>query len=260
VQLGPNPNAADNSLQTPIDGVEDTSGTNAIEAQPGSTGGLLERFSAENSMIPNILMVVGMIAVVFIMFRSLRRTHKANAVRTNDLGSPAERIEEIHQHAAQSMQPAERLMVDAEEIARRLGAALDNKAARLELLIEEADAKLDQLNRAITSQERPGSPSNVPPAPESRHAPTPAPRSIDPSLMDRARMEQDLEERGSRVAGRIEPEAAASENPVAEISISDQINELALQGKNPQEIAKQLEQPVGQVELILNLRKRAEQS
>ena len=255
MQLGPNAQSEERRIESP-----ETSGDipamSTVESQESQPTGFLDQFRAENSMIPNILLAVAMIILVFLMFRSLKKTHKSNAARTNAMGSPSERIEELRQRAESSMEPAERLMVEAEDIARRLGAVLDNKAARLELLIEEADAKLDQLNRAISNNPKPVQEQlNAPePAPAARSAP----RAIDPNLLDRARLEQDQQEREARVAGRIEPAPSVPEEPEPiEISISDQIHELALKGKSPNEIAQQLKQPVGQVELIINLQKRA---
>ena len=261
MQLGPNPNTEIEQTgsagdQQAIDASQID--PNAVtETQPDGVQGLLSRFSAENSLVPNMLMMGGMIILVFLMMRALRRTSQANKARANSMGTPSERIAEIHDRAAQSMGPSEKLMVDAEAMARRLGAVLDNKAARLELLIEEADMKLDQLNRAMNRNESAGTPSPSETASQPKH-PT---RTLDPSLLDRARLEQDLQERQTRVAGRIEPQRVEEdESDVPEISISDQIHELSLQGKSSQEIASTLKQPIGQVELILNLRRRAENS
>ncbi len=258
MQLGPNPNTENKQASTPADqqAADDAQlSETTTQTPPSGFAGLMDRFSSENSLVPNMLLVLGMIILVFLVMRALRRTSQTNKARTNAMGSPAERIAEIHHRAEQSMAPSEKLMVDAEAMARRLGAVLDNKAARLELLIEEADRKLDQLNRA--TNRTPGGAAH--PKAEDQTQPRPAPRTIDPTLLDRARMEQDQEERETRVAGRIEPEPVPEpERP--EISISDQIHELALSGKSSKEIASELKQPIGQVELILNLRKRAENS
>ncbi|MCR9075956.1 MAG: hypothetical protein NXI07_07945 [bacterium] len=259
MQLGPSAQR-DESQSASYSDVEPTSGSAESELQTQEPSGWIDRFKAENSMIPNLLLMVGMIIMVFLMYRSLRKTHKANAQRSNSMGSPSERIEEIRHHAQSSMEPAQKLMVEAEDIARRLGAVLDNKAARLELLIEEADAKLDQLNRAVSNPPKQAPPPSEEAQESTSVRPASSPRAIDPSLLDRARLEQDQHERESRVAGRIEPESAQAEHEAAEISISDQIHELALSGKTSQEIAQELKQPIGQVELILNLQRRAERS
>ena len=240
--------------------------TTTIQPPPTATGieGWAQQLRAQSPLLPGILLVGGVVLMVLLMMRMLRRTTRNNSRRANSMGSPGERIAEIHDQARASMEPSRKLMVDAENIARRVGAALDNKAARLELLIEEADAKLEALNRALAGAQAKGAGNGEP----SRHEPPPepagAPRTIDPTLLDRARVEQDLEERQSRVVGRISPEqpappAPASPAPSVVVPISQQVQDMAQSGMSSQEIAHHLDQPIGQVELILNLRKRAQQ-
>ncbi|MFG0245501.1 MAG: hypothetical protein ACF8MF_05545 [Phycisphaerales bacterium JB052] len=263
MQLGPttppqNEQALTHAVDSDAQAAPNPQNSGVIDTQSDTAGygSLFERFNAENSLLPNILIIGAMVLLVFLMMRSLRKASQSNRVRANNLGTPSERIAEIRDQAEQSMEPSRKLMVDAEDIARRLGAALDNKAARLELLIEEADAKLDQLNRAVARTDTHGDTPN-----EQSVQVSPAPnRTIDPALLDRARVEQDIEERQSRVAGRITPAPIPRPEPEPEISISDQVQALALQGKSSREIATELAQPIGQVELILNLQKRSEMS
>ncbi len=260
MQLGPTTPANELSEQ-PIQG--DPGGPEgATTADPAGATGWIERIKQQNPMLPDILLVSGVIVLVLVMFRSLRKHTRDNRRRDNALGSPAERIAGIHSQAQSSMEPATKLMVEAENIARRVGATLDNKAARLELLIEEADARLEQLNRALSRAGGANTASQHPPAPPVERAPQPAaPRTLDPTLLDRARVEQDLEDRQSRVAGRISPEPAPAETPPAEgsPSMSDQIHDLAESGLSSREIARELDQPIGQIELVLNLRNRKNQ-
>lgn len=253
--------------------------TGATATEPAPTGlmGWVEQVRAQNPLLPNLLLVGGVILLVLVMMRMLRKNVKANRARDNAMGTPSERIAEIRDRAESSMEPSRKLMLDAEEMARRLGAVLDNKAARLELLIEEADAKLAQMNRALAKN--PGvqgapQPQTPPshPTPEAHahqpQAPSQPTRMIDPSLLDRARVEQDIEERqnrGSSHPGPAEPNGVASHTPEPApapkqqpASISEQIHDLAQRGMSSQEIALKLKQPIGQVELILNLQKRAE--
>lgn len=256
MQLGPD-TPATQSTSTPTTPEQGTLALdNGSGTQPSGVQSWLDRFHAENSMLPNILLIGGMFLVVFIVMRALRRTSQRNRARNNALGTPSERIAQIREQALSSMEPGRKMMVDAEDIARRLGAALDNKAARLELLIEEADAKLDQLNRALAV----GNPREKGDSPTESVVQTSNPgRMLDPSVLDRARVEQDLEDRQSRVAGRIapEPQAAPAGASEPEVSITDRILELAMSGKTSKEIASELRQPIGQVELVLNLRKRS---
>ena len=278
VQLGPTEPA--NTIANTTNAEQQDSAQMALESSnsnPVAIENLMDRLNS-----PNTLFVFGVLLLVVLMFRMLRKNHKSNARRSNSQPSPHARIEQINTHARNSIEPSERIMVQAEDMARRLGATLDNKAARLELLIEEADRKLAILNRSIATADAP----KQQPSQHSVHQPEqfttqPSPRTIDPTLLDRARMEQDFEERQTRVAGRIDPEPTPANNkhqPVQPVTqqpvpsepaavqagpqadpqelIQTQIVELAASGLSNIEIAHQLNHPIGQVELILNLRKR----
>lgn len=214
--------------------------------------------AASRDAFPGLLLAVAVLAVVFVLMRRLRRRHAEQPF----IPSPQDRIAAIHERAASSASPVERAMSDAEELTRRMAATMENKAARLELLIEEADRKLEELNRAV--------------AQASRAAPVPdrngrAVRTIDPALLDRARVEQDRAERNghhgphelslsdasptkTRTGDTGREDAAPTPNYPAD-PVHRRVWALADDGMPPLDIARSLNQPVGQVELILNLRK-----
>ena len=226
------------------------------DANPVAYERLLARLRNSESL-PAILFSVGILLMVMILMRKLLRNTRANRRRTNRLPSPQRRIAEINERANASMDMSTSVMVETEDMARRLGAVLDNKAARLELLIEEADRKLAQLNKSLLGASIDSSiPSpTAAPGPAEPHA-----RTIDPSLLDRARLEQDVEDRQSRVAGRIDPVPASEPSPTLrpteQQTTQSKVLELADAGCTNIEIAHQLNEPIGQVELILNLRKQ----
>ncbi|MBL4699151.1 MAG: hypothetical protein JKX70_09995 [Phycisphaerales bacterium] len=258
MQLGPSEsiNTPPNEPTTLAHPASGDAGTQLQQNNPTAIEGLISRLNS-----PNTLFVFGIFLIVFLMMRMLRKNHKTNAKRSNKLASPSKRIANIHAQAQASMSPNEQLMVKTEEITRRLGATLDNKAARLELLIEEADRKLAQLNRQLANPTPNESEINAPSLPPQHSAHSQ--RTIDPTLLDRARLEQDIEERQTRVAGRIDPITqphATEPKPQAPTqappSIQSQVVELAAAGLSNIEIAHQLNEPIGQVELILNLRKQ----
>ncbi len=263
MQLGPSeiikPPANEPALEEQTDAqTSDTTGnadTGTVQANDGvAIQRLFDRLQSGESLLPNALLVGGVLLMVIILMRKLRKNHKANAKRSNRQESPSNRIANIHAQAQATMDPAYKVMVDVEEMARRLGATLDNKAARLELLIEEADSKLALLNRTLSHA------STTPPVvQQQQQQPIQPTNAIDPTLLDRARLEQDLEERQTRVAGRIEPITPEPiPDPVIEEpkTIQMQVIELAAAGHSNIEIAHELKQPIGQVELILNLRKQ----
>lgn len=227
-------------------------------ADPVAFQRLMDRFASNDSLLASTLLFGGVLLMVIIMMRLAVKKTKSNRKRAHVQGSPSERLAQIHDSAQSAMAPPNKVMVEAEEMARHLGAILDNKAARLELLIEEADNKLDTLNRTLASSTPQRTTDSQPPA-EQPVQQTPPARTIDPSLLDRARMEQDLAERQTRVAGRIEPtfqESPPAPTPNEPQSIQSKVIEMAFAGLTNAEIAHQLNQPIGQVELILNLRKQ----
>lgn len=217
----------------------------------------------EGSTLPGMILAFGVLVLMFIMMRRLAKRSKTPSARSID---PVEHIAGVHHSALSSIPPLERSVAQAEETTRRLAAMLDNKADRIDLLIQEADAKLNQLNNALAQVSR-STPvpqhtnqSFIPNTASQHHAhdaPRPAQRKIDPSLLDRARVQQDRAERTNghaptndhqhpRELNITEPEADPAHR---------RIWELADDGVPPIEIARTLNQPVGQVELILNLRK-----
>lgn len=232
----------------------------AFETQPEQTAwwqSFGQNTAEGKSLLPAMLLAFGVMLAMFIMMRMLRRKQASRPIPL-----PAEdRIAALHEMATSSITPVERAMSDAEQLARRLAATMENKAARLELLIEEADRRLEELNRAVAQSSR--TPTPIP----DRSAPPR--RTLDPTLLDRARVEQDRAERNghhepaahqitqtvtqtsaARPASASSTEHAAHADPVHR-----RIWALADDGMPPMDIARSLNQPVGQVELILNLRK-----
>lgn len=111
---------------------------------------------------------------------------------------------------------------DLEELAERLAATLDAKAARLEKLIAEADKRLVALDRADSA---PVEVVGAPPA-------TP----------------------GTRVERRPAPSKFVAARDMDPDPVSREIFRLADDGRSPAEIAQKLDEQIGKVQLILALR------
>lgn len=111
------------------------------------------------------------------------------------------------------------LVVELSEMARQITAQLDTRAARLELLIDEADRRIAELERLRGggSEHRPSDTVSPPDGPD-----------------------------------------APFGGPVASASPADprhvEVYALADQGLSPHDIAKRLDRPTGEIELILALR------
>ncbi|MEZ6243433.1 MAG: hypothetical protein R3B57_10360 [Phycisphaerales bacterium] len=190
----------------PSDETQPTTG-----AQDASPAG--QNSSLLGTLGPTLLFVFGMLVLIAVLFRLLRKNMARP--RPDALATPRERIESIRSEAG-SRSLVETYSAEAEELTRRLSAILDNKAARLELLIEEADQRLAKL-----AQSGLGSGVRTRPHEPEAHAFRPSPPPIE--TMDPTHR---------------------------------RICELADEGLDPVQIAKRLEQPIGQVELVLNLHKR----
>jgi len=207
----------------------------------------------------SMLFMAGVLLAMIVMMRSLMRSSAKRKMQTRTMGDPQERIEKINERATGSMEPARQIMVEAEELTRRMGAVLDNKATKIEVLLEEANARITELERANRE---------IPRAVESQTAEQAEPLGICPEALDRARLDQDREERtwiGEQEPSPGEPtfriDRGLREKPRDEsphpLTFPEQVDELATQGLNALEIANKLNRLVGEVELVLNLRRNS---
>ena len=163
-----------------------------------------------------VIMVVGLGVILMVSIRG------KIARRNMNRPSPREWIDHIKtvRHRHDDAQAVSAQLVDT---ARRLGAQLDNKAQRLELLLQEADERIAQLSEA---------------------------------------KDAGLSAAGDSLAGRegafggpdpgpLEP----SHDPPRPLDpLTQGVYELADTGRSPLEIAQQMDEQVGKVELILALR------
>lgn len=182
------------------------------------------RGASGESALPGLLVAVGVGIVALSIWWSLRKkllTGGASARETS-----AEKINRVRSRLESRRSEEDRigeLMVDAEELARRLAGLLDNKAERVERLLDRAEARLAELESRERALERSGGrPAAVPAAEEDDvvdedEAPVVIVRGVD--------------------------------DPVAE-----DVYRLADGGKSSVEIAKELGEHTGKVELILALR------
>ena len=164
-----------------------------------------------------ILMVAGVVAIGVLLTLSIRgKIARRNAQRPTG----RELIDQVKRrvHAAGRGQDVAEQTAEMVETARRLAAQLDNKAKRLEILIEEADRRLEAMGGTATA----GPPRTTPEA------------DTEPSH-------------------RPEPEDAAPDDPPVD-PLTRAVYELADQGRNAIDIARELDEQVGKIELILALR------
>ncbi len=186
---------------------------------------------AENlgsSLMPVLLIVMGtLMMVILLRRRQFPRSSGRELVR--------EQIDRMNSRA-QLHGTLDELLIQLEEASRRVGAEIDTKYARLEALLRDADlriARLEQLGDARRT------------TPEPSEAEASAPVQDEPA--------QPTPPAGS------ESSSQAAREPVAERFADDarfrRIFELVDGGASPIAVAERLGMPLGEVELIINLRK-----
>ena len=166
---------------------------------------------------PIALFIAGVVFITAWLFMRIRKR------RMEGPGHPTarEQLERYRQHDGVK-HDLEGLMVDIEQLAKRLGAQLDAKAMRLEKLIDDADLRISQLD-------------------------TPLP----PALPSTKPQTQTLPTTPDNVEAHNAPDAPALPDP-----LTAEIYALADEGLTPPQIATRLDEHTGKIELILALRQR----
>ncbi|MEO0964007.1 MAG: hypothetical protein AAFY08_02710 [Planctomycetota bacterium] len=160
------------------------------------------------------LLIPGLLLIIAWLFFSIRGRRKRNAADPSM--SATDQIERNRQLRGMRGD-LETIMVEIEQMAKRVGHQLDAKAVRLEHLLNQADLKIAQLERDQNDH------------PPAATAPLDTPDPSDPP-----------------------PEKPTDQ--AADTDRRRRIYELADAGRDAHEIALELNEMPGTVELILNLR------
>jgi len=170
---------------------------------------------------------------IIMLFRKRRLRQKQQGPSV----TPREQLERLtQQHAVRG--DLESLMVEIEQLSRRLAAQLDNKSAKLEHLLREAEQRIEQLQQL---QQQRDDPYAFHDAPEARKTKAAESQQASDNLW---------QEKPSNAA---KGEQASPQDPADELA--RQVCALADQGHGPVEIASKLGEHIGKIELILALRK-----
>lgn len=170
----------------------------------------------------DLLLVGGVVLILMAVMFSLKKRRGAKPLQT-----PAERIDEIKQQRG-LRGDLEQLMVEIEQLARRMGSQLDAKTIELERLIDQADARIATLRELEQETARHSGPPASSSAPSASSAPPASATGRGPTAVE-------IEQR-----------------PADPLSRS--VYDLADQGHDPMAIARKLDEHIGKVELILALR------
>ncbi len=134
--------------------------TTSVESESGASGSLqnldaVATTTDKPSQLPTILLGFGTVVLMITIFRMLRGTSKARQSRAYKHETPRETIDRFRSETTNAREPLDTMMAEADELARRLATMLDAKAARLDALIADADARIDALtNGDATAHER----------------------------------------------------------------------------------------------------------
>jgi len=203
--LGDGPGALVGAASPEQTTVQDPSGDGGVEGE-----------DALGMNWPSTLMALA--GAVILSFTLLRILARQRAASRHEPSPASERIREIRERASSHRGPVEAVMADAVELTNRLAAQLDNRAERIEQLLDEAHEAADRLERALDRASRVRENGLARAAPSSDSAS----RGIDPGPSD---------------------------------GVHAQIYRLADEGLDASAIAHETGQPRGQVELVLALRR-----
>lgn len=116
------------------------------ELQPDATEPTV---GGQPPLLSTALLAFGAVVMMLMIFRMLKSSSKARYSRKYEAESARETIDRHRKEALSSREPLTTMMAEADELARRLAKMLDNKAARLDALIAEANdiiARLEGLS------------------------------------------------------------------------------------------------------------------
>jgi hypothetical protein len=194
--------------------------------------------SAGNGMTTLLLVLCATVIMVVL----LRRHQFRSTTRREMSRDQVARIRDQHK-LRHSM---DELLVELEEVSRRVGAQVDTKFAKLETVIRDADERIARLERVLGRQGGSGKP---PGRTASRDEPL---QSVTPAAGQPASTEP------AARANSHSPRHQRAGSPTTPNQPSDprfrRVYELIDAGATPIKAAEELGLPLGEVELILNLR------
>lgn len=198
---------------------------------------------------PDMLLLAGLIFLtMWGMMRLKRRQREKSQSPVQQVLSPDERLERMKQERGMKGD-LESLMVEIEELSKRVGTRLDLKIVQVERLIQDADQRIAELRRL--QGEAGSSPRPQMPGPAGPSATTPpvSPPGMSPGTSPGTSpgMPPTTSSASRFASPPAEPEPADE--------LSRNVYRLADAGNTSVEIAQTLREHVGKVELILALRK-----
>ncbi|MGD8451427.1 MAG: hypothetical protein PVJ57_06375 [Phycisphaerae bacterium] len=201
-----------------------------------------EAITFENGM----LFLAGALSLTFFSLRWVRRNQRrvaASAEHSRD------ELRTLREQAALPSTMSE-LMVQLEEFSRRINAQLDTKFARLETVVRDADDRIAKLKQLLTQlgEAPPQAVRKAPPAAR-------APRSeVRPATDNDAPPKRPAPPAAAPPAKPSADPVAVNPDLLPRHETAQRVYALADRGATPIQIAEETDLPLGEVELLLNLR------
>lgn len=211
--------------------------------------GLVLAFTGED-VAPYVLLLGLLLVTASLMMKLAKRRRGGSSSGPREANvTGAERLEKLRQEQG-VRRDLDSLMVEIEEMAKRLSHQLDAKAVRLEQLIEDADHRLTRLRHVAERLE-----NASPDASRSAAANTSQADAASPSA-DSKGTTSEADEPGDLLSASSPAASRASETPSPEASdpLTRSVYALADEGYDAQAIASRLQEHAGKIELILALR------
>lgn len=205
-----------------------------LGSSPGS-GSFLESMGKTENWLPGAMAALGVALITVVLLRRWLKRSRASRARDPQQVLAQQREQLQHRSERDSL---ERLMVEVQELTRVCAAQIENRASKLEHLIEVADQMIVELQRA--TERRP-----VSPAPRSS-----ADRDIELEARPSATRSSRSRDWSSEGEDAVSPTSPSQRRD----QLAERVHELSEMGLKSVEIARQLDEQVGKVELILALR------
>lgn len=120
--------------------------TAQLETQPDRVPSDAQGTPASEAWLPNVLLAAAVVLLIVVVLGKSRRS--AIAKSREILPTPQERLADLRQRAANDTGIESRVAEAADQI-RELTAVLDTRIATLDVLIQQADERIDRLNATV---------------------------------------------------------------------------------------------------------------
>lgn len=218
--------------------------------------------------LTHLVLLLGVALILAGVMMSIRKRRQRGASKLTG----REQLERYRQKDA-VRDDMTQLMVEIEQLARRLGSQLDAKSMRIERLLEQTEQRIEQLqtlhdrmaidrkNTQPTDADQPNSTNRGQPSAQTADHAQAAGSSRDANLANQpgashpnTNPQQPDSAAGSGTDARNRTVDGSHDTPGDDQAINAAVGELADQGLTAQQIADRLDEHVGKVELILALR------